>query len=383
MKRRRLGGLEVSAIGLGAPVYGEPSADAVIPSLHRALDRGVDLVDTSDIYWHGVHEELVGRAIKGRRDQVVLATKFGNIRPPGGTPSADGRPEHVIQACEASLRRLEVEVIDLYYIHRVDPTVPIEDTVGAMARLVAQGKVRHLGICEAAPATIIRAHATHPMTALQTEYSLWSRDPEDALLDLCAELGIGFVAYSPLGRGFLTGTITDAGGFGAADLRRNMPRFQAENIDRNLALVERLKHLAAEEHVSPAQLALAWLLGRRPFIVPIPGTRQLRWLEENIDAAHLSPAPGHARGARRPLRARRRRGGALQRRGEAARRAVDRSDSRLEEGTAVAARWDLSGTRAAGNINDAMGPARRSRAEAGACHAQAGRRASADGTEAD
>jgi aryl-alcohol dehydrogenase-like predicted oxidoreductase len=291
MERRRLGGLEVSAIGLGAPVYGEPSADAVIPNLHRALDRGVDLVDTSDIYWHGAHEELVGRAIKGRRDQVVLATKFGNIRPPGGTPSADGRPEHVVQACEASLRRLEVELIDLYYIHRVDPTVPIEDTVGAMARLVAQGKVRHVGICEAAPATIIRAHATHPMTALQTEYSLWSRDPEDALLDLCAELGIGFVAYSPLGRGFLTGTITDAGGFGAADLRRNMPRFQADNIDRNLALVERLKHLAAREHCSSAQLALAWLLGRRPFVVPIPGTRQLRWLEENIDAAGLSPAP--------------------------------------------------------------------------------------------
>src|SRR5262245_26398047 len=178
MARRELGGIEVSAIGLGAPIYAAPGEHAVIPNLHRALDRGVDLVDSSDIYWHGVHEELVGRAIKGRRHQVVLATKFGNIRPPGRTPSADGRPEYVAEACEASLRRLGVEVIDLYYIHRVDPKVPIEDTVGAMSRLVAQGKVRHLGICEAAPATLRRAHATHPIAALQTEYSLWTRDPE-------------------------------------------------------------------------------------------------------------------------------------------------------------------------------------------------------------
>jgi aryl-alcohol dehydrogenase-like predicted oxidoreductase len=289
--RRRLGGLEVSAIGLGAPVYAEPDESAVIPNLHRALDRGVNLVDSSDVYWYGRHEEFVGRAIKGRRDEVVLATKFGNIRPPGGTPGADGRPEYVIQACEASLRRLAVDVIDLYYIHRVDPAVPIEDTVGAMARLVEQGKVRHLGICEAAPATLRRAHRTHPMTALQTEYSLWSRDPEDALLDVCAELGIGFVAYSPLGRGFLTGTIRDASGFGATDLRRNMPRFQPENIGHNLGLVAGLRELAARERVSPAQLALAWVLSRRPFIVPIPGTRQARWLDENIDAAGLSPAP--------------------------------------------------------------------------------------------
>ena len=221
----------------------------------------------------------------------MLATKFGNIRPPGGTPSANGRPEYVIQACEASLRRLEVDVIDLYYIHRVDPAVPIEDTVGAMVRLVAQGKVRHLGICEAAPATLRRAHAIHPMAALQTEYSLWSRDPEDALLGICAEMGIGFVAYSPLGRGFLTGNITDPGGFGAADLRRGMPRFQAENIGHNLALVDRLKELATDEHCSAAQLALAWVLSQRPFVVPIPGTRQSRWLEENIAAGNLSPAP--------------------------------------------------------------------------------------------
>jgi aryl-alcohol dehydrogenase-like predicted oxidoreductase len=195
-----------------------------------------------------------------------------------------------MQACEASLRRLGVDVIDLYYVHRVDPAVPIEDTVGAMARLVAQGKVRHLGICEAAPATIRRAHATHPMTALQTEYSLWSRDPEAALLDLCAELGIGFVAYSPLGRGFLTGTIADPGAFGPGDMRRGMPRFQPENIGHNLALVARLKELAAAERCSPAQLALAWVLSRRPFVVPIPGTRQPRWLDENIDAAALAPA---------------------------------------------------------------------------------------------
>jgi aryl-alcohol dehydrogenase-like predicted oxidoreductase len=182
LKRRRLGDLEVSAIGLGAPVYAEPDPNAVIPNLHRALERGVNFIANSDIYWYGRHEEFVAQAIKGRRDEVILATKFGNIRPAGGTPSADGRPERVMQACEASLRRLEVDVIDLYYIHRVDPAVPIEDTVGAMARLVAQGKVRRLGICEAAPATIRRAHATHPLTALQTEYSLWSRDPEVALI---------------------------------------------------------------------------------------------------------------------------------------------------------------------------------------------------------
>jgi aryl-alcohol dehydrogenase-like predicted oxidoreductase len=308
----------VSALGLGAPVYGAPDPGAVLPTLERALDRGVDLVDSSDIYWHGQHEELVGQAIAGRRHQVVLATKFGNIRPPGGTPSADGRPAHVIAACEASLRRLAVDVIDLYYIHRIDPAVPIEDTVGTMAGLVAQGKVRHLGICEAAPATLRRAHATHPMAALQTEYSLWSRDPEGAVLDLCAELGIGFVAYSPLGRGFLTGTIADAGGFGEGDLRRGMPRFQAENLGHNLALVGQLKDLAARERCSPAQLALAWLLGRRPFVVPIPGTRQVRWLDENLDAAALAPrpdtlaaldgifAPGAAAGARYSAAERRR-----------------------------------------------------------------------------
>src|SRR5262249_61634653 len=212
-------------------------------------------------------------------------------RPPGGGPSADGRPPHVVRACEGSLRRLGVDAIDLYYIHRIDPSVPIEDTVGAMARLVGQGKVRHLGICEAAPATLRRAHALHPMSALQTEYSLWSRDPEDALLDLCHELGIGFVAYSPLGRAFLTATIADTTGFGAADLRRNMPRLQAENIGDNLTPVAALPALAAEFGASPAQLALAWLPGRRPCVVPTPGTRQARGLDENTAAARLSPPP--------------------------------------------------------------------------------------------
>ena len=292
MMRRRLGGLEVSAIGLGAPIYGEPSADAVIPGLHRALDRGVDLVDTSDIYWHGVHEEIVGRAIKGRRDRVVLATKFGNIRPPGGTPSADGRPEHVIQACEASLRRLEVEVIDLYYIHRVDPTVPIEDTVGAMSRLVDQGKVRHLGICEAAPATLRRAHATHPMTALQTEYSLWSRDPEDGAARPLRRARHRVRRLQPP-----RPRLPDGHDHRRGRIRRGRPPAQYAALSgrehRPQPRARRAPEAAgrARSTCSPAQLALAWLLGRRPFIVPIPGTRQLRWLEENIDAAHLSPAP--------------------------------------------------------------------------------------------
>ena len=294
--RRALGQLDVSSVGIGAPIYAEPSEDAVAPVLRRALDLGANLVDSSDIYWRGRHEEIVGQVIRGRRGEVVLASKFGNIRPPGGTPSAEGRPEYVARACEASLRRLGVDVIDLYYIHRIDPRVPIEDTVGAMARLVAQGKVRYLGICEAAPETLRRAHATHPMAALQTEYSLWSRDPEAGLLDLCAELGIGFVAYSPLGRGFLTGGIADAGAIGQDDMRRGMPRFQADNIARNRELVERLGALARAQGASPAQLALAWLLGRREFIVPIPGTRRVRWLEENLAAADL-PLPAATLGA--------------------------------------------------------------------------------------
>ena len=296
MKRRRLGRLEVGAVGLGCmsmtPIYGEPSEPEAIATIHRAIELGVDLIDTSDAYGsNGSNEGLVGRAIKGRRDKVVLATKFGNIRLPDGSPGANGRPEYVAQCCEASLKRLGVDAIDLYYIHRVDPTVPIEDTVGALARLVQQGKVRHLGISEAAPATLRRAHATHPMAALQTEYSLWTRDAEDELLDICRELGIGYVAYSPLGRGFLTATVTDLEALGPNDRRRAMPRFQGDNMKRNLALLATLKELAAKERCTPAQLALAWVLGKRAFIVALAGTKQRRWLEENAAAASLAPAP--------------------------------------------------------------------------------------------
>jgi aryl-alcohol dehydrogenase-like predicted oxidoreductase len=296
MTRRRLGRLEVGAVGLGCmsmtPIYGEPSEPEATATIHRAIELGVDLIDTSDAYGaNGSNEVLVGRAIKGRRDKVVLATKFGNIRLPDGSPGANGRPEYVAQCCEASLKRLGVDEIDLYYIHRVDPSVPIEDTVGALARLVQQGKVRHLGISEAAPATLRRAHATHPMAALQTEYSLWTRDAEDELLGICKELGIGYVAYSPLGRGFLTATVTDVETLGPNDRRRAMPRFQGDNMKRNLALLATLKELAAKEHCTPAQLALAWLLSKQEFIVPLPGTKQRRWLEENAAAASLRPAP--------------------------------------------------------------------------------------------
>jgi aryl-alcohol dehydrogenase-like predicted oxidoreductase len=308
--------LEVSAIGLGCmsmtPIYGEPSEPEAIATVHRAVELGVTLIDTSDAYAFGANEELVGRAIKGIRDKVVLATKFGNIRLPDGKTDVNGKPDYVPQACEASLRRLGVDVIDLYYIHRIDASVPIEDTVGALARLVEQGKVRHLGISEAGAKTVRRAHATHPLAALQTEYSLWSRDPETELLDTCAELGIGYVAYSPLGRGFLTGTITNPELLGAKDRRRDMPRFQGDNLTKNVGLLETLKSLAAKENCTPAQLALAWLLGKRDFVVPLPGSKQRRWLEENVAAAELKPSrdtlaaldgafpPGAAAGTRYP-----------------------------------------------------------------------------------
>jgi len=316
MERRRIGKLEVSAIGLGCmsmtPIYGEPRAADAIETIHRAAELGIDFIDTSDAYGKGENEKLVGRALLGRRDKYVLATKFGNLRRPDGTPAADGRPAYVRQACDASLKRLGTDVIDLYYIHRVDQSVPIEDTVGAMAQLVEEGKVRYLGISEAAPATIRRAHATHPMTALQTEYSLWSRDVESEILGLCKELGIGFVAYSPLGRGFLTGTITAPGQIGANDARARMPRFERENFQRNYELVAELKKLAAAERSTPEQLAIAWLLSREGGIVPLVGTSHKRWLEENAAAAgiRISPAteaalarifkPGAARGARYP-----------------------------------------------------------------------------------
>jgi aryl-alcohol dehydrogenase-like predicted oxidoreductase len=316
MERRKLGALDVSAIGLGCmsmtPIYGEPEPADAIGTLHRAAELGIDLIDTSDAYGQGRNEELVGRALAGRRDKYVVATKFGNLRRPDGTPAADGRPEYVKAACEASLRRLAIDTIDLYYIHRVDPSVPIEDTVGAMAELVRQGKVRHLGISEAGSKTIRRAHATHPMAALQTEYSLWTRDVENETLDLCKELGIGFVAYSPLGRGFLTGAITAGDQLAAKDVRSQMPRFLGDNLRHNLALVGELKKLAAAERCTAAQLALAWLLSRNTSIVPIAGTSHRRWLEENAAAAgrKISAAtslslerifaPGAAIGARYP-----------------------------------------------------------------------------------
>jgi aryl-alcohol dehydrogenase-like predicted oxidoreductase len=295
MKMRRLGELQVSAIGLGCmsmtPIYGEPSEPEAIATIHRAVDLGVTLIDTSDAYGFGANEELVGRALNGFRDKIVLATKFGNIRHPDGRQEVSGKPAYVLEACEASLRRLGVDVIDVYYIHRVDASVPIEETVGAMARLVQQGKVRHLGISEAGPKTLRRAHAAHPMSALQTEYSLWTRDPEAELLDTCAELGIGYVAYSPLGRGFLTGTVMSLDGLGAKDRRRDMPRFQGDNLQRNLRLLETVRSLAKKENCTPAQLAIAWLLAQRDFIVPLPGSKQRRWLEENVAAVDLRLAP--------------------------------------------------------------------------------------------
>jgi aryl-alcohol dehydrogenase-like predicted oxidoreductase len=291
MQRRKLGGLEVSAVGLGCatmtPFYDEPDSNAAIDTLRRAREIGVDFLDSSDAYGQGRNEELIADAIKDHRGEYVIASKFGNLRASDGSPTSDGRPEFVKACCERSLKRLETDVIDLYYIHRVDPTVPIEDTVGAMSELVHQGKVRHLGICEAGAATIRRAHATHPLSAVQIEYSLWTRDVEAEILPLCETLEIGFVAYSPLGRGFLTGKVADIGALRAGDARRNMPRFQGDNLHRNLELVEALKKLAKAESCTPAQLAIAWVLSRAPYIVPIPGTSHRHRLEENAAAASL------------------------------------------------------------------------------------------------
>jgi len=294
MQTRTLGrdGPVVSALGLGcmgmSAFYGGRGDDAAaIAVIQRALERGVTLLDTADMYGPHTNERLVGRAIAGRRGQVLLATKFG-VRLDPSDPQArgvDGRPEYVQAACEASLQRLGVEHIDLYYQHRVDPQVPIEETVGAMARLVEQGKVRWLGLSEAAPETIRRAHAVHPITALQTEYSLWSREPEhNGVLHTVRELGIGFVPYSPLGRGFLTGAIRSPDDFEDGDYRRSSPRFQGENFARNLALVEQVNAIAAARGISPGQLALAWVLAQGEDLVPIPGTKRLAYLEENLDA---------------------------------------------------------------------------------------------------